>query len=114
MLDVAALLARTDQRAVVVPRPHPELVTRRVLVMEPLQGFKIDDDEGDPRGGHRPNTGVRLLDGELLRGGPRLRVFHGDLHGGNMMVTAEVAVGIFDFGITGRLSGTARPRCSSC
>src|SRR5262249_22877579 len=34
MLDIARVLAATDQRSVVVPRPHPELVTRRVLVME--------------------------------------------------------------------------------
>ncbi|HXZ86593.1 MAG TPA: AarF/UbiB family protein, partial [Myxococcota bacterium] len=34
MLDIARLLHEAGQSVVVVPRPHPELVTRRVLVME--------------------------------------------------------------------------------
>ena len=38
MIDVAAVFAVLDQRQFVVPRPHPELVTRRVLVMERLDG----------------------------------------------------------------------------
>src|ERR671920_2646884 len=46
MLDIARVLAETDQRALVVPRPHPELVTRRVLVMERLSGFSWDDVAG--------------------------------------------------------------------
>ena len=46
MLDVADVLASTGQRSIVVPRPHPELVTRRVLVMERLDGFGWDDVAG--------------------------------------------------------------------
>src|SRR5205823_12349217 len=45
MLDIAHVLALTDQRTIVVPRPHPTLVTRRVLVMERLRGFAFDDVE---------------------------------------------------------------------
>src|SRR5207244_8956495 len=36
MLDLATVFAKIDQRGYVVPRPHPTLVTRRVLVMERL------------------------------------------------------------------------------
>src|SRR5690606_23366205 len=43
MLDVAAVLAVHDDRAVIVPRPHPELVSRRVLVMERIRGHGLDD-----------------------------------------------------------------------
>jgi len=39
MLDIASVLVAVDQRAIVVPRPHPTLVTPRVLVMERLSGF---------------------------------------------------------------------------
>jgi len=38
MLDIAGVLAELGQRGYVVPRPHPRLVTRRVLVMERLSG----------------------------------------------------------------------------
>ena len=46
MLDVAASFAELGQRDYVIPRPHPELVTPRVLVMERLDGFKFDDVAG--------------------------------------------------------------------
>ena len=35
MLDVATTFAALDQRAFVVPRPHPSLVTRRMLDRRP-------------------------------------------------------------------------------
>ena len=43
MLDVARSFAELGQRGYVIPRPHPELVTPRVLVMERLDGFPFDD-----------------------------------------------------------------------
>ena len=46
MLDIGAVLASTEHRSTIVPRPHPELVTRRVLVMERLDGFAWDDAAG--------------------------------------------------------------------
>ena len=53
MLDIARVLAELGQRGYVVPRPHPTLVTRRVLVMERLDGFAFDDVEAMQRGRHR-------------------------------------------------------------
>ena len=35
-------------------------------------------------------------------------VFHGDLHGGNLVVTPEGSVALFDYGITGRIDGQQR------
>ena len=35
-------------------------------------------------------------------------VFHGDLHGGNLLVRHDGRVGLLDFGITGRLDETER------
>ncbi|MEX1006645.1 MAG: AarF/ABC1/UbiB kinase family protein [Acidimicrobiia bacterium] len=108
MLDIAAVLAATKQRSVVVPRPHPELVTRRVLVMERLRGFKIDEDEEMLIAGVDPSPVfsalmVGFFEGALVHG-----VFHGDLHGWNMIVTPDGHPGLFDFGITGRLTPEAR------
>jgi ubiquinone biosynthesis protein len=108
MLDIAAVLARTEQRAVVVPRPHPELVTARVLVMERLHGFKIDDDKAMADAGIDPSSVFTALMVSFFEGAGIYGVFHGDLHGGNMMVTPEGKAGLFDFGITGRLDDTAR------
>jgi ubiquinone biosynthesis protein len=103
MLDIGAVLASTDQTSIVVPRPHPELVTRRVLVMEQLHGFAWGDADGMRAVGIDTAAVLRaslisFLEGALLHG-----VFHGDLHGGNMLVQPDGTVALLDFGITGRL-----------
>jgi ubiquinone biosynthesis protein len=108
MLDIARILADTDQRALVVPRPHPELVTPRVLVMERLSGFSWDDVAGMKAAGIDTSAVVRaglvaFMEGAMLYG-----VFHGDLHGGNLFVMADGRVALLDYGITGRLDEPRR------
>jgi ubiquinone biosynthesis protein len=108
MLDIARVLAETNQRAVVVPRPHPDLVTRRVLVMERLSGFCWDDVAGMRRAGIDTSAVVRALLIVFLEGATLFGVFHGDLHGGNLFVQADGRVALLDYGITGRLDELRR------
>jgi ubiquinone biosynthesis protein len=108
MLDIAAVHAGTGQRSIVVPRPHPELVTRRVLVMEHLRGFTWGNAPGMRAAGIDTAAVLRssliaFLEGALLYG-----VFHGDLHSGNLMVQPDGTVALLDFGITGRLDERKR------
>jgi len=108
MLDVARVLADLGQRHFVVPRPHPSLVTRRLLVMERLSGFAFDDVAGMREAGVDTETVVRtgmigFLEGAMIHG-----VFHGDLHGGNLFVQPDGRTALLDYGITGRLSETKR------
>jgi ubiquinone biosynthesis protein len=108
MLDLAHVFADTGQRTMVVPRPHPELVTRRVLVMERLRGFAFDDVESMADAGVDTTAVLRAgliacLEGAMLYG-----VFHGDLHGGNLLVQPTGRTVLFDFGITGRLAQPQR------
>jgi ubiquinone biosynthesis protein len=104
MLDVARIFAELDQRGYVVPRPHPRLVTPRVLVMERLEGFSFDDVAGMRDAGVDTTAVVRtgmigFMEGAMLYG-----VFHGDLHGGNLFVLPDSRVALLDFGITARFS----------
>jgi ubiquinone biosynthesis protein len=108
MIDIAAVLATTDQRSVVVPRPHAELVTRRVLVMERLSGFSFDDVAGMQAAGIDTAAVVRALMICFLEGAILFGVFHGDLHGGNLFVRADGTVALLDYGITGRLDEPRR------
>jgi ubiquinone biosynthesis protein len=108
MLDVARVLAATDQRAMVVPRPHPVLVTRRMLVMERLDGFSFDDVEGMKRAGVDTEAVVRASMVSFLEGAMLFGVFHGDLHGGNLLVQRDGRVALLDYGITGRLDEKRR------
>jgi ubiquinone biosynthesis protein len=108
MLDIARILAETDQRALVVPRPHPTLVTRRVLVMERLDGFCWDDVDGMKAAGIDTSAVVRAGMVAFLEGATMYGVFHGDLHGGNLFVRPDGRVALLDYGITGRLTEPKR------
>jgi ubiquinone biosynthesis protein len=108
MLDVARTFAALDQRGYVIPRPHPTLVTPRVLVMERLSGFAFDDAVGMQAAGVDTEQVVRtgmigFLEGCMLYG-----IFHGDLHGGNLLVLADGRTALLDFGITARLGENGR------
>jgi len=108
MLDVAMSLKQLGQTAYVVPRPHPNLITRRVLVMERLSGYSFDDVAGIQDAGVDTHEIVRasmiaFLEGAMIHG-----VFHGDLHGGNLFVQPDGRTALFDFGITGRLNEAKR------
>jgi ubiquinone biosynthesis protein len=108
MLDVARSFAELGQRGYVIPRPHPELVTPRVLVMERLSGYVFDDLAGIEAAGIDTHAIIRtgmigFLEGALIHG-----IFHGDLHGGNLFVRPDGRTALLDFGIVGRLSQPRR------
>jgi ubiquinone biosynthesis protein len=108
MLDIAATFAQLDQRDYVIPRPHPTLVTRRMLVMERIDGFNFSDVRGMHTAGIDTEAVVRtgmigFLEGCMMHG-----IFHGDLHGGNLLVMPSGKVALLDFGITARLTEPKR------
>ncbi len=110
MLDIARSFAELGQRGYVIPRPHPELVTRRMLVMERLEGFRFEDVAGMKAAGVDTVGVVRtgmigFMEGAMIHG-----IFHGDLHGGNLFVLPDGRTALLDFGITGRLSETQAAR----
>ena len=108
MLDVAHVLVAAGQHALLVPRPHPRLVTRRVLVMERLEGYAWGDADtmraaGIDTEAVLSSALIAFVEGAILFG-----VFHGDLHGGNLLVRPDGRVALLDFGITGRLDEPSR------
>jgi ubiquinone biosynthesis protein len=108
MLDIARSFHDLGQRGYVIPRPHPTLVTPRMLVMERLDGFAFDDVVGMHHAGVDTEAVVRtgmvgFMEGAMIHG-----IFHGDLHGGNLFVMADGRVALLDFGITGRMDEVKR------
>jgi len=108
MIDVSMMLHDLNQEAYIVPRPHPTLVKRRVLIMERLQGFNFDDVEGMQAAGIDTEQVIKagmisFMEGALIHG-----IFHGDLHGGNLFVLSDGRTALLDFGIVGRLSTKRR------
>ncbi len=104
MLDLGRVFVELNQRDFVVPRPHPEYVSTRTLVMQKMEGFNFDDAVGMNAAGIDTETVVKtgmigFLEGAFLHG-----IFHGDLHGGNLFVMEDGRTALVDFGITGRLT----------
>jgi len=108
MIDVATMLHELGNHGYVVPRPHPTLVTRRVLVMQKLQGFNFDDVVGMQNAGIDTEDVVRTAMVALMEGAMVYGIFHGDLHGGNLFVLPDGRTALLDFGIVGRLTGDRR------
>jgi ubiquinone biosynthesis protein len=91
-----------------VPGVHWELTSPRVLTMERIHGYKIDDlVELQATGwdlGAALKRGVRAwLEAALEHG-----FFHGDVHAGNLMLDTEGAVVYLDFGICGSFDDKTR------
>jgi len=108
MVDVAKVLHELGQTRYVVPRPHPQLVTVRTLVMQRVDGFNFDDVSGMQNAGIDTEDVIRtgmvaFMEGALIHG-----IFHGDLHGGNLFVLPDGRTALLDFGITARLDDDRR------
>jgi ubiquinone biosynthesis protein len=108
MVDVAKVLHDLGQTRYVVPRPHPQLVTTRTLVMQRIDGFNFDDVTGMQDAGIDTEDVIRtgmvaFMEGALIHG-----IFHGDLHGGNLFVLPDGRTALLDFGITARLDDDRR------
>ncbi|HMD47151.1 MAG TPA: AarF/UbiB family protein [Acidimicrobiales bacterium] len=108
MLDIAVVLDKAGQRSIVVPRPHPTLVTRRLLVMERMHGFDFNDVAGMVAAQVDTAAVIRACLVSVLEGAMIYGVFHGDLHGGNLLIQRDGRVALLDYGITGRLDDRRR------
>ncbi len=91
-----------------VPTVHWALTTPRVLTMERIHGYKIDDLARLGTTGWDLATalkrGVRAWMEAALQHG----FFHGDVHAGNLMLDTDGNIVFLDFGICGSLDDSTR------
>lgn len=89
---------------VYIPKIYAEFVTERVLVMEMIEGVRIDDIRAiDEMGLDRKGIakiGVDAYFKQILEDG----FFHADPHPGNILVMPTGMIAFLDFGIVGRVS----------
>lgn len=107
-LFAANMVAYGTNETVRVPTVRWAFTTPRVLTMERIHGFKIDDlatlgTKGWDLGGAL-KRGVRAWMEAALEHG----FFHGDVHAGNLMLDTDGKVVFLDFGIVGRLDDKTR------
>ncbi|HLZ72740.1 MAG TPA: AarF/ABC1/UbiB kinase family protein [Dehalococcoidia bacterium] len=101
MAEMAALLA--GDAAVKIPRALPELSSRRVLVMEWIDGIKITDVAGLRAAGLDPQQLCERLTDLYCRQIFDFGFFHADPHPGNLFALRDGRLALVDFGLTRRL-----------
>ncbi|HQE93127.1 MAG TPA: lipopolysaccharide core heptose(II) kinase RfaY [Anaerolineae bacterium] len=91
-----------------IPAVYWEYTTRRVLVMEYIEGIKITDIAALDEAGYDrhkiAHNAARMIIKEILEDG----FFHADPHPGNLIVMENEVIGVMDFGMVGYLSDADR------
>ncbi|MCX7786956.1 MAG: AarF/ABC1/UbiB kinase family protein [Spirochaetes bacterium] len=90
-----------DNPHVYVPRLYKEYTTRRVLVMERIQGIRITDVPALLASGNHPKRIARFGAEVVLEQVFRFGFFHADPHPGNMFVLENDRICFIDFGMMG-------------
>jgi ubiquinone biosynthesis protein len=93
-----------DVEDICIPEIHPDLLSGKVIVMERIEGVRIDDIRKiDSFGVDRADLarrGVNAYFKMIFEDG----FFHADPHPGNIFVMPDGRIGIMDFGIVGWLT----------
>ena len=88
----------------VIPEVHAGLSSKRVLVLEKIEGVRIDDYAGIERMGFNRRDialkGAAAFFKMVFQDG----LFHADPHPGNIFVLSDGRLGLVDFGIMGRVT----------
>ncbi len=102
MADIRENLAAEDD--VVVPEVYEELCTDRIVAMEYVAGTKITDDGAFESTGVEPAETATLIARTYLKMGLVDGVFHADPHPGNLAITTDGRLVIYDYGMSQRLT----------
>ena len=90
-------------KEVYVPRIYTVFSSRKLIVMEFIEGFKVTDTDSLSASGHNPHEIVKMLARTYLKQLLEDGFFHADPHPGNLRVMADGRIAFFDFGMVGRL-----------
>lgn len=92
-----------DVRYIGFPAVEKRLTTRRVLVMEMVEGIAVDDAQALEEGGYDPKEIASKIGANYLKQVVDDGLFHADPHPGNIRISGGKIVWI-DLGMVGRLS----------
>jgi len=97
-----------DEPRVFVPKVHWDLTSSRVLVLDRIDGVRIDDVDGLRAAGLDPSEVASIHAHAVMRQVFVAGFFHADPHPGNLLVTADGSIGVVDLGMVGRIRGETR------
>lgn len=110
----AAQQSRAEAQRIRLPKLFAEVSSRRVLVMEFVEGETLSDPgaaaqlDPETRAALASQLLAALLDQIMHQG-----AFHSDLHPGNVMITPDAKLALLDFGSVGRLDSHVRRQITS-
>jgi ubiquinone biosynthesis protein len=91
-----------------IPQVDWDRTARRVLTLERIHGFKVDEAERIRDAGFDRDAILAKASASFFNQVFRDGFFHADLHPGNLFVTAGGNIAAVDFGIMGRLDRATR------
>jgi len=86
-----------------VPLPVEGYVSKRVLVMDFIEGVSVDHLDEIEAMGIDPRPLVQECVKAWFATAICTGAFHGDVHAGNLLITSDGELGVLDWGIVGRL-----------
>jgi ubiquinone biosynthesis protein len=96
-----------------IPAVHHELSTARVLTLERLRGFKIDDLDALAAAGIDRVALAQRATSLVLRSVFEYGFFHADPHPGNFFIEPSGRIGLIDFGMVGEVDAATRAALTS-
>src|SRR5579875_385397 len=97
-----------DERGILVPNIFPDISTSKILVMQYLPGVKITDVKKIEELGLDRKRLARKITRVFLRMVLSQDIFHADPHPGNISVTNDGKIILYDFGMAGTLDDETR------
>lgn len=106
---LSARSRRSDRKLLIIPEPHLELTRQSVLVMDLVEGRRLEDAQLSQKQGKQlaQDLGDAMLDQVLKQG-----FFHADPHPGNVVVVtgsgSKPRLALVDWGLVGHLTAEMR------
>ena len=100
-------------RTILVPAVHRELSTEKVLTMEYIRGYAIDDPNALRKHGIDPVKLADRMSKLIYQQMFKFGFFHADPHPGNMTALKGDVIALYDYGMMGKLTQSFREKIAS-
>lgn len=98
----------SNRQNVIIPQAYREISGKQVLVLDYVDGIKITDNESLKKSGFDLSELAFNVDILFMRMLLRDDIFHADPHPGNISVSSDGSIILYDFGMVGNLDEKTR------
>ena len=106
-------LEDTDNKKVTTPHVYYQASTRRVLTMERFYGIPLTDRDQLLDSTDEPHKILGPAFETWIKSTTECKLFHADLHAGNILILDDGRVGFIDFGVVGSIAKKTRKAVKS-